>query len=383
MKILWIVQRDLHQDLNVATWLEMTKSLANRDHNVTLVTLTTLGEKYPKLLPKLNIKEISVINLFPFVAISFHLQIMLFSLFWLFSIRPDVIITHPYTALSVLPANFVARILKLKIKFILDIRTLPVRLINLNDKIKNALINASIHVGKIFFDGITAITPALQRMVAKKYHFDPHRKIGIWMSGVNIDLFYPKNDSVELSKNFIVMYHGILAENRGILETIQAMVYINKKFPDIKLFILGKGLAFNKIMVLADQLKLYDSVQFHDAVNYHEIPAFISKADVGIIPLPDELCWRVSSPLKLIEYLAMAKPVIVSPIEAHTSLLNNCGTAIFLKSTTPEDIAEGIIKAYKMRKQLPSLGLKGREFVMNNFTWDHQASELVKFITTL
>ena len=382
MKILWIVQRDLHQDLNVATWLEMTKSLANRDHKVTLVALTTLAEKYPRLSHKLCTKELRVIKRFPFVAISFHLQILIFSLYWLFAIRPDVVITHPVTALFLLPAIFVAKILKLKVKFVVDIRTLPVRFINLNDKIKNALVNASIHAGKLFFDGITTITPALQRIISQRYNIDS-QKIGIWMSGVNIDLFHPKKMKTESSYKFSIMYHGVLAANRGIIETIQAMVEVKKKLADVRLLILGKGLEVDKMKKLIDQLNLNGAVQFHDAVDYHEIPDFISRADVGIIPLPDELCWRVSSPLKLIEYLAMEKPVIVSPIEAHTSFLSNCPAAIFIKSTRPEDISAGIIEAYTIRKQLPGLGKEGRKFVMNNFTWDHQAANLEKFIKEL
>lgn len=382
MNILWIAQRDLHQDLNAATWLETTKSLANKNHDVTLVTISTSGKKYQQQLPNLVIKEILVINHFPLVAICFHLKIIIFSLFWLFSIRPEVIITHPYTALFLLPVYIVAKFLRLKTKFVLDIRTLPVRLVNVNDKIKNVLNNTAIYVSKIFFDGITVITPALQRIIIDRFHVD-ETTMAVWMSGANIDLFQPKNDKIESSKDFIVMYHGVLVENRGIVETIRAMVYINKKYPEIKLNIVGKGLVMDKLKALVHQLKLNDSVHFHGAVAYHEIPAFISKADVGIIPLPDELCWQVSSPLKLIEYLAMAKPVILSPIEAHTSVLNNCPAAIFLESTKPEDISDGIIKAYRMRQQLPEIGIEGRKFVMNNFTWDHQATKLEKFIKNL
>jgi len=382
MKILWIVQRDLHQDLNVATWLEMTRSLANRDHDVTLVALTTRGEKNPQLLPNLCIKELRVINRFPFVSISFHVQALIFSLYWLFSIRPDVVITHPITALFLLPAIFVAKISQLKIKFVLDIRTLPVRFINLNDKIKNALVNVSIHAGKLFFDGITTITPALQRIISQRYNIE-QQKIGIWMSGVNIDLFHPQKMKTKSSDKFSIMYHGVLTENRGIIETIQAMVEVRQKLADVRLFILGKGLEVHKIKKLSDQLNLNGTVQFHDPVDYHEIPNYIADHDVGIIPLPDELCWQVSSPLKLTEYLAMEKPVIVSPIEAHTSFLGNCPAAIFIKSTRPEDIAAGIMEAYTKREQLSSLGKEGRKFIVNNFTWDHQSKNLEKFIKEL
>lgn len=382
MKILWIAHRDLQHDLNVATWLEMTSSLANRNHEVTLIAMKTSGKKFSKRLPNAKIKELNVINYFPLVSISFHLQIMILTIYWLFAIRPDVVLSHPITAIFILPAILIAKIVRMKIKFVLDIRTLPVRLINLNDKIKDTLINISIYIGKLFFDGITTITPALQKFLADGFHIY-QQKIGIWMSGVNINLFYPRTKTIDSSPKFIVMYHGILAANRGIIETIHAMVEVNKQFPRIMLLIVGKGLSIKKMMALVNHLNLDGTVQFHDAVDYYDIPELICKADVGIIPLPDELCWRVSSPLKMIEYLAMAKPVIVSPIEAHTSVLKDCPAAIFLKSTTPAGISEGIIKAYCIKEQLAEMGKAGRTFVINNFTWDYQALRLEKFLAEL
>ncbi len=382
MKILWIAQRNLHQDLNMATWLEMTKSLANRNHDVTLISMKTLGKKYSKQIRNAKIKEINVINQFPFVSISFNLQIMILTIYWLFTMRPDVVISHPVTAIFILPANLMAKIIKSKIKFVLDIRTTPVRFINLSDKIKNIAVDISIYVGRIFFDGITTITPALKIFLIEKFHID-QQKIGIWMSGVNSNLFQPRTEMTDSSQKFIVMYHGVLAENRGIIETIYAMVEVTKKLPNIKLLIVGKGLIVKKMLALVSQLNLDGTVQFHNAVDYRKIPDFIHKADVGIIPLPDELCWRVSSPLKLIEYLAMEKPVIVSPIEAHASFLKECPAAIFLKSTTPADISNGIIEVYRKKEQLAELGKEGRSFVINNFTWDHQASRLEKFIVEL
>ena len=386
MNILWIAQRDLHHDLNISTWLEMTKALLKRNHRVTLVTLKTSKAKYIHQISNLSLKEISAINRYPLVAITFHLQVLIFCLFWQLRIRPDIIITHPMTAYFLVPARLAAKFFRLHTKFILDIRTLPVRSKTISEKIKNIVNYSSIRFANCCFHGIAVITPALKRIISEQFHVSSD-KIGVWMSGVNIDVFQPQHQNFRsihpTSSRFRVMYHGVLAENRGLIETIQAMQSVKELFPQIELFILGKGLAYRQLIELAGQLKLTENVHFHNSVDYNLIPDYIAQADVGIIPLPDLLCWQVSSPLKLFEYLAMEKPVIVSPIEAHTSVLHDCAAAFFLKSTLPEDISEGIIKAYEMRDQLDRLGSKGREFVMEKFTWDHQAYQLEKFAASL
>jgi len=386
MNILWIAHRNLQHDLDKSTWIEMAKSMANRNHDITLVVLSTSGKKSYQELPGLNILELAVINRFPLVSISFHFQVLIFCLVWLFTLRPGIIMTHPYTALFILPTVFVAKLLKLKTKFILDIRTLPISSKSRADRLKNTLNFLSVWCAKFFFNGITVITPLLKQITSERFHVKLNR-IGIWMSGVDTNHFQLKNqksDSDHKSeKPFIVMYHGVLAENRGLIETVQAMAYVNKQFRCIKLVFLGKGLGKTKLIELASKLKLTKCIQFHDSVSYHKVPEFTSQADVGIIPLPDVLCWRISSPLKLFEYLAMEKPVIVSSIAAHTSVLRNCPAAIFVNTTSPPDIAAGIIKAYTMRNQLPRLGIEGRKFVTQNMTWDHQAKQLEEFLLNL
>ena len=170
MNILWIAQRDLHHDLNISTWLEMTKALLKRNHRVTLVTLKTSKAKYIHQITNLSLKEISVINRYPLVAITFHLQVLIFCLFWQLKIRPDIIITHPMTAYFLVPARLVAKLFRLHTKFILDIRTLPVRSKTISEKIKNIVNYSSIRFANSCFHGIAVITPALKRIIAEQFH---------------------------------------------------------------------------------------------------------------------------------------------------------------------------------------------------------------------
>ena len=386
MKILWIAQKDLSQDLDSATWIEMAKALNKRDHQIMLITLLKSSQEFRNSCSKIIIKELSVVNRFPFVALTFHLQVIFICLFWLFSTKPDAVITHPITSIFLLPSVVMAKIFRLNTKFILDIRTLPISSLGVTGNIKKALNSISIQIGKMCFDGITVITPTLKRLISERFCID-QKKIGIWMSGVDPHQFCPKQISIKrvqkLKNSFVVMYHGVLVKNRGLFELIEAMSLVQERNLNILLFIMGKGTAYNELIDLVHQLKLEQTVIFHEPVSHQEIPVYIAQTDVGILPLPDIWCWRVSSPLKLFEYLAMEKLVIVSAIEAHTFVLNNCPASIFLKSTMPVDIADGIIKAYYLQNHLSDLGKAGRKMVMKKFTWDHQATELESFIHKL
>lgn len=383
MNILWIAQLNLNSDLNVSTWLEMTKSLLKRGHRITFIALGTSNQRDYLSWSRLTLKIINVIDRFPLVAISFQLQVMVRSLFWVVRIRPDIVIVHPITAIFLLPTRLLAWLFRLKIKFVLDVRTLPVRFSNLNDAIKNRLVSFSIWLGKYYFHGITVTSPSLQRIIGERFDLDP-AKIGVWTSGVNPDFFHPDIGKIapacQSKEKMIVMYHGALAENRGLLETIEAMRMVKNEINGIKLLILGKGPGYKKLVESVERLDIKDGVQFLDPVPYDLIPEQIAQADIGIIPLPDELCWQVSSPLKLFEYLAMAKPVLLSPIEAHTAVVNDCHAAIFMKDTSPEAIAQAMITAYSRRSDFQNMGMKGRELMLAQFTWDNQARNLEEFL---
>ncbi len=144
MKLLWIVQKNLAHDLDISTWIEMSKSLARQNHQVTLVGLSTSKSKYEIVEPNLTIKEIRVIDCFPLIALTFHLQILWRSIYWLFSIKPDVIFIHPLTLPFILPTRLCSKLFKFNTKFILDVRTLPVRDKTMSDKIKNRISDFSI-----------------------------------------------------------------------------------------------------------------------------------------------------------------------------------------------------------------------------------------------
>ncbi|MFZ5518012.1 MAG: glycosyltransferase family 4 protein [Candidatus Zhuqueibacterota bacterium] len=383
MKLFWIVQKDLLQDLDSATWIEPSRILTEQGFQVLLIHANQNGATIRNDSPALNARKIRVINRFPLMSISFHFQVLFRILYWVFSEKPVIVLTHPITALFLLPAILLSRLARIKTKFVLDIRTLPVGSFGLSGKIKTQIIYLSILAGKLFFDGITVITPALKTKLVGRYNISPD-KIGIWSSGVNTTLFNSESRRKQFENGeFTVLYHGVMAENRGIIETICAMEIVAKEAEPITLILVGAGPSRDKIEHLIREKNLQDCVKLVPPVPQDEIPNYIQAADCGILPLPDYEFWRISSPLKLFEYLAMSRPVIVSRIEAHVSVLQDNSAGIYLPDVTPERIAETILTAYSHRGQLHEWGEAGRRLVLDKFTWHHQTEKLSTYLKKL
>src|SRR5690606_19672105 len=119
------------------------------------------------------------------------------------------------------------------------------------------------------------------------------------------------------------------------------------------------------------------------AVPLREIPQFIIDCDLPVLPFPDFMAWRVSSPIKLMEYLAMGKKALAPNIESFTDVFNEKADLIFLYNSKVDDpiteISLNIAHIIDGSLLENHISKDATDFVDSNYTWDEQASNLFDF----
>jgi len=371
MNILWI-NKITDAEYWRTTQLGLTAALRKKGHNVTLVLTKDVGEKN-------NSKEnITYIPTIPSPLLSGLLFGLLISFYFPFFIRknkPDIILIDGTSVW--LP--FVITLKIFKIPLVMDIRTLPIK------KKRAYLFDFCIHFSKIIADALTTITPELVTIIRKEYGFDS-KKIGIWPSGVSLDDFTIKNSGNNGKKQpdskFVVMHHGSFGYDRGMEDLIQSIAELDEPLrKKTKLSIVGIDKEKQKeFQLLSKKIGVEKQVEILPRVEYKKIPYLIQKSDVGIIPLSsDKDYWRVSVPLKTLEYMAMGKAIIATDIPFHQRVFEKgkCGTLI--KSKTSKSISKAITELYQNKNKLKEMGKTGREIVKKNYTWDCIATDLEIF----
>ena len=154
-----------------------------------------------------------------------------------------------------------------------------------------------------------------------------------------------------------VLYHGVLGKGRGVMEMVRAFKILSDESVNATLVVLGDGPAREEISKYVRENGMQEVVRLRRPVSYSEVPDYIAACDVGIISLPDDPRWRYQCPLKLLEYLALNKPVIVSNIPCNTWIVGNAPVGIYLQGTSPREIADGVRAFLLHRNTLdPSLG---------------------------
>jgi len=360
-------------------------SLRKRGHEVHLVvpSLTKRSQRSiedTKLLPTIHLPVLS--SLVFFFGLLFYIPKAVKSY------RPNVIVGN----FSEYPGLIVAKLFR-NVKLVLDIRaSIGGRKEGINALIEKIVYFTSLKLATRISDGITVASSALKEEICN-YGID-RAKVKVITNGVSLDLFdYRKNsllsaklrDEFKLSKNFIIMYHGSLGSFRGLTQTIEAIAIIKSKHPDIVFFILGQASKEYKeeLKKLIEEKSLADNVFIHEAVSHELVPKFLAMCDIGIVPLAVFSFPFTSCPLKLIEYLAMAKPVISTDIPFSREVIELCNCGILIPSYEPEQIVAGIEYMYERRSSLEQMGRLGRAIVEKNYSWEEKSIDFESFVGEL
>ncbi len=167
-----------------------------------------------------------------------------------------------------------------------------------------------------------------------------------------------------LDNSGIIVYVGTLARARHLSILIQALSEV--KGENVKLLMVGDGSDRQNLERLAEALGVKQRVIFTGQVPKSEIPNFIAAANVGISPVPPSSFYKVSSPIKLLEYMAAARAVIANEeIPEQKEVLTESGGGI-LVPFEPEAFARALVDLLGNPEKAAEMGRKGREWVTKN-----------------
>lgn len=371
-RILWIVEKQFDVSQDTATWLEIIANLQLKN-NVRLLT----GYKNQKIQTHMLRNEISYYDSLNIPVINrlsaFLYQLHMFGKLYT-SFKPNVVIFNTSNSLLIRYANYLRK--KNQTKLIFDVRTLPVSVGRIRRVIDNGILQRNLQYSSSQFDGITYITEEMRRYCTTEYRLGPHSST-IWTSGVNTDIFRPSSSYMP-HDGLCLLYHGTITRKRGIHNVIKALALLTDVKVEFK--ILSKKENESEILNYARRQGVIDRVHFHSEIDYEKVPEWINDGDVGILPFPNWPGWNTSSPIKLFEYLACAKPVIVTRIPAHVDVLGNNNFGFWADTGSPKDLSVAIRAVYDSRLNLPAVGESARIFVQKEYTWKNQAHKLKEFI---
>lgn len=375
MKILWLIPITVDRTFQFTSKNELARALRDLGHEVE--TVVAYREDQTPLDGFSKVVYVQTKDNSPPHGLRFHWCMLHAAL----RTNADAVM-FGFQAGHLIPFAYWRGLWEKRPKFVLDVRTIPVDLeSSWRSNLEVMRYNLGLRAADCFCDGITVITPMLGETARQRLKRLAAR-IGVWTSGVCLDHFEPEGPDMRqelgLESKRVLFHHGTLSPNRGLQQAIQAFGLLKDRIPDLVFLLVGDGKAKKELQMAARETGAQDRILFTGKVPYREISKYLRTCDVAILPFPDMDWWAVSSPIKLMEYLAMGVRVVATDIPAHRWLEQQTGGVMFADNSSPVVLAAAISRVLEQSPcPVPRADLE------ETISWHRQAERLVEFISSL
>ncbi len=197
-------------------------------------------------------------------------------------------------------------------------------------------------------------TNKIYKLFTEKYKFE--KNIHIIPTGIETERFYKENqDEKEIvnlkktlgisKKDFVILFVGRLAEEKNVEFLIHSEKEISKKYPNIKLLIVGDGPDKEKYENYSKELGLEENVIFTGKVAWGDMPYYYHVSNVFATASKTE-----TQGLTIIEAMAANVVPVCMRDEAFQSMITEDLNGLFF--TTEEEYQKEIIQLYENKNEL-------------------------------
>ena len=378
----WFEAKQLDRVTNFSSRTEIIKNIEKEGVKIRYYCSFSRIKVYLNL--KQNISYLGIFKNRILKYFEFRILTILTSTLIVISSNRNILMVNQDLVRYMMPAKIINKILFKKNKFIIDIRTFPTEPKTFDRDMKKFF--KKFDLAFKYFDGYSFITPFIKRKIMEHYG-SPQKKCVIWSSGVDTEIFNKdRYQSKSDNKSFNIFYHGGISISRGNMNLIKACELLVNQGYNINLTQVGKIVDLSIPKFIKDN-NIENWCHLMDAKPISEMPQMIANSDLPVLPFPNFMAWRVSSPIKLMEYMAMGKKVLAPNMECFTDVFNNSSTMIHYYNYTEENtvtsISDAIRSIIESKESQKSFDKEIISFVNENYTWKIQALNLLRFCNGL
>ncbi|MDX9956733.1 MAG: glycosyltransferase family 4 protein [Anaerolineae bacterium] len=216
----------------------------------------------------------------------------------------------------------------------------------------------------------------------------PSEKLALIPNGANTELFQPQpaagqqlRADLNLEGKFLIVYAGI----HGIAQGLETALYAANQLrddPRVHFLFIGEGPRKAELLALKAQLDLPNATML-EAQPREAIPAYLTAADVALIPLRRLELFKGAVPSKIFDAWACACPVLMSIDGEARAVLERAQGGVFFP---PEDVAALVSAIEEMAGDQATcrrMGENGRQFVAAHYSRQAQAGALAALLENL
>jgi glycosyltransferase involved in cell wall biosynthesis len=223
-----------------------------------------------------------------------------------------------------------------------------------------------------------------RRFALERGHASPH-KVFVVRNGPNLQRIRPvaPDPALKMGKRYLLAYVGMMGKQDGVEYTLYALHHLVHKQcrGDVSLIVIGDGDRLLALCDLARDLCLESYVNFVGWVAPGDVSRYLSSADVGLVPDPQNGMNEFCTMIKTMEYMALGKPIVA--FDLPETRFSAQEAALYAIPNCVEDFAEKIAMLLDDEKTRHRMGAIGQRRVREELSWEQSKEHLLAAYKTL
>ncbi|MFX0178899.1 MAG: glycosyltransferase [Candidatus Hodarchaeota archaeon] len=222
-------------------------------------------------------------------------------------------------------------------------------------------------------DKVIVVTKSLQKYVLNE-KVKPE-KVKVLLNGISLENTIINKEKLNLLKQkfmirddeFVLFFMGYLYEFAGLKEIIKYYNFDVKKGKlKFRFLIIGDGGIYNSLIRYVEEIKA-DWVVLIGRIPFFDVTEYIELADLCLMSFDLNDITREITPVKIMEYMAMKKPVLSNSLPGVLTEIGQNNGVIFARNQP--DLIKKIEALSTDKDKLKQIGLKGFKLIKKYYVW--------------
>lgn len=198
-------------------------------------------------------------------------------------------------------------------------------------------------------------------------------RVQVVPNGVDLARFQPQTFPSSLAKRLGVEgkprfgFIGSFYHYEGLRFLIESFSEISRQVRGARLILVGGGKEESLLKELASHLN--GSVIFTGQVPHEQVQEYYSLIDILVFPRRRMRLTELVTPLKPLEAMAMAKPVLASDVGGHKELIEHGKTGLLFAADSKHDLVAGAVRMATDPGLRRALSESARRYVTKTREW--------------
>jgi glycosyltransferase involved in cell wall biosynthesis len=187
----------------------------------------------------------------------------------------------------------------------------------------------------------------------------------------------PVEPELKKGKPFMLAYLGVMGPQDGVDYALRALAKLRDEIgrTDWHAVFVGSGDAFDDMVALSAKLGLANQVEFTGRIPDEDLVRYLSTADVCLSPDPLNPLNDVSTMNKVMEYMAMSKPIV--SFELREARVSAGDAAVYAPANDESAFAKLVSQLLDDPEERVRMGKLGQARVAGALSWENSAKNLL------